>query len=164
MRSIYNIPVFARPGITGLLWGEFGFDPVSEAVFLVLLVVAFLAAADSLGSWASGFSFWSAAAAARVVCKCWTQQAPSSHQMHRNSLILFSSCSNDAKLCFKTVVINCCCVLRRSSSSKECCAGGGGGLAPLLLVWSKVRRLHRPKKNNSNPKCLLSCTGPLVKP
>ncbi len=57
MRSIYNIPVFARPGITGLLWGEFGFDPVSEAVFLVLLVVAFLAAADSLGSWASGFSF-----------------------------------------------------------------------------------------------------------
>lgn len=57
MRSIYNIPAYARAGITGLLFGEFGFDPVSEAACLVLVVVAFLAAADSLGSWASGFSF-----------------------------------------------------------------------------------------------------------
>jgi hypothetical protein len=43
-------------------------------------------------------------------------------------------------------------VLWRSSSSKECCAGGGGGLAPLPLVWSKVWRLHRPKKKQLKPK------------
>jgi hypothetical protein len=30
--------LLARAGITGLLWVEFGFDPVSEAAFLVLVL------------------------------------------------------------------------------------------------------------------------------
>ncbi len=134
MRSIYNIPAFSRAGITGLLWGEFGFDPVPEAAFLVLVVVAFLAAADSLGSWASGFflliSCSSSTSSLQVLDPADSKLPPDAQEFI--DLIFFLH--QDAKLCFKTVVINCCCVLQRSSSSKECCAGGGGGLAPLLLV------------------------------
>jgi hypothetical protein len=99
-----------------------------------LVVVAFLAAADSLGSWASGFflliSCSSSTSSLQVLDPADSKLPPDAQEFI--DLIFFLH--QDAKLCFKTVVINCCCVLQRSSSSKECCAGGGGGLAPLLLV------------------------------